>query len=49
MGSPFALCSGLQNIHLHAKDDTSNPVTIAILFSPESLLPFGTQHVLFLV
>ena len=30
--SLFALCSGLQNTHLPAKDDTFKPVNIYILF-----------------
>ena len=30
--TPFTLCCGLQNTHLHAKDDTFKSVNIDILF-----------------
>ena len=30
--SPFALCSGLQNTHLHVKDDLFKPPNMDILF-----------------
>ena len=32
MGSTFAVCSGLQNTHWYAKDDTFIPVNVGDLF-----------------
>ena len=46
-GPPFALCSGLQKTHFHAKDNTFKPVNMDILFLHKSLLTFGIYHVLF--
>ena len=45
MESPFALCYGLQNTHLHDQDYIFNPVNIDTIFYRKfanfSYVPFG--------
>ena len=42
---PFALCSDLQNMYLHGKNDTFKSVNIDILFLHKNLQTFGIDHV----
>ena len=42
---PFALCSDLQNMYLHGKNDTFKSVNIDILFLHKNLQTFDIDHV----